>query len=74
MNAFAANLTVDSNLSLVDMARKLRPAASGDVSSYTLPTENDMVGDKAVLQLTDDAPTVLAYFAGTGPAPQLPTE
>jgi hypothetical protein len=39
-----------------------------------LPTENDMVGDKAVLQLTEDAPTVLAYFAGTGPAPQLPTE
>jgi LCP family protein required for cell wall assembly len=74
MDAFAANLKVDSNLSLVDMARKLRPAASGDVSSYTLPTENDMVGDKAVLQLTQEAPTLLAYFAGTGPAPQIPTE
>jgi len=39
------------------------------VASYTLPTRNDMIGDKAVLQLTNDAPTVLAYFAGTGPAP-----
>lgn len=74
MNAFAESLKIDSNLSLVDMARKMRPAASGDIASFTLPTENDMVGDKAVLQLTDEAPTVLAYFAGSGPVPQTTTE
>lgn len=74
MNAFSGSLKVDSNLSLVDMARKMRPAASGDIESYTLPTENDMVGDKSVLQLTEEAPTFLAYFAGTGPAPQTATE
>jgi LCP family protein required for cell wall assembly len=74
MSAFAENLKVDSNLSLVDMVRKLRPAANGEVASYTLPTRNDMVGDKAVLQLTSEAPTVLAYFAGKGPAPQIPSE
>ncbi len=74
MNAFSGSLKVDANLSLVDMARKLRPATGGDVQSYTLPTVNDMVGDKAVLQLGRDAPTVLEYFAGTGPAPQSSTE
>jgi LCP family protein required for cell wall assembly len=74
MNAFAGSLKVDSNLSLVDMARKMRPAAQGDIASFTLPTVNDMVGDKAVLQLGREAPTVLAYFAGVGPVPLSTTE
>ena len=43
-------------LQLVDLARKLRPAASGGAVSWALP-------------VTNDAPPLLAYFAGTGPAP-----
>ena len=67
-NATSA-FTVDATLQLVDLARKLRPAASGGAVSWALPVTNDMVNGMSVVRLTNDAPPLLAYFAGTGPAP-----
>ena len=64
---------VDPGLSLVDLGRKLRPAAQGGAVSWALPVTNDMVQGRAVVRLTNDAPPLLAYFAGTGPAPVVPS-
>ena len=69
MASFADSLTVDPSLKLVDMARKLRPAADAGTGSYSLTVVNDVVRDAEVLRLSTKSNDVLAYFAGTGPAP-----
>ena len=69
MASFADSLTVDPSLKLVDMARKLRPAADAGTKSYSLTVVNDVVRDAEVLRLSTKSNDVLAYFAGTGPAP-----
>lgn len=65
-------VTVDPGLGLVELGRRLRPVADGGAVSRALPVENDMVDGKSVVRLTSQAPPLLAYFAGTGPAPALP--
>lgn len=67
-NATSA-FSVDGGLQLIDLARKLRPAADGGAVSWALPVTNDMIGGRSVVRLTNDAAPLLAYFAGTGPAP-----
>ncbi len=69
MASFANALTVDPGLKLVDMARKLRPAADVGTASYSLTVVNDIIGEAEVLRLSTKSNDVLAYFAGTGPAP-----
>lgn len=69
MEQATSAFTVDSSLQLVDLARKLRPAASGGAVSWALPVTNDMVNGMSVVRLTNDAPPLLAWFAGTGPRP-----
>ena len=70
-NATAA-FSVDSGLKLVDLGRKLRPAAQGGAVSWALPVALDMIEGRSVVRLTNESTPVLAYFAGTGPAPAAP--
>lgn len=70
-NATSA-FSVDAGLKLVDLGRKLRPAAQGGAVSWALPVTLDMIDGRSVVRLTNDAAPLLAYFAGTGPAPPAP--
>lgn len=72
MSEATAAFSVDPRLELVDLARKLRPVADGGTLSYALPVANDMVGNRSVVRLVNDAAPLLAFFAGTGPAPEVP--
>jgi LCP family protein required for cell wall assembly len=72
MRQSASAVSVDPGLDLVDLARKLKPVADGGTVSYPLPVALDMVGDMSVVRLTNESSALLAYFAGTGPAPAPP--
>lgn len=69
LDAFAAAVTVDSRLDLIDLARKLRPMGDGTALSYTLPVDSGWAGSQFVFRLANDAQPMMAYFAGLGPAP-----
>ena len=69
LDSFTKAISVDENLDLIDLARKLRPVGDGSAVSYTLPVNDGFSGDNFVFRLADDAPALLAYFAGLGPAP-----
>jgi LCP family protein required for cell wall assembly len=63
-------VSVDERLDLTAFAKKLRPAATGDVRRYALVTYGDTVGDASVQRVDEASAPVLAFFAGTGPAPE----
>lgn len=63
-------VSVDERLDLTAFAKKLRPAATGDVRRYQLETYGDTVGDASVLRIAEGSAPVIAFFAGTGPAPE----
>ena len=69
LDAFAAAVTVDSRLDLIDLARKLRPMGDGSALSYTLPVDSGWAGSQFVFRLANDAQPMMAYFAGLGPVP-----
>ncbi len=69
MSSFVSAATVDGGLDLLDMVGKLRPMASNGATSYRLPVDPDMTGGAFRFLLSNDARPLLAYFAGTGPAP-----
>jgi LCP family protein required for cell wall assembly len=69
LKAFAAAVSVDERLDLIDLARKLRPIGEGTAISYALPVSDGWAGSNFVFRLANDAPPLLAYFAGLGPAP-----
>ena len=69
LDSFTKAISVDENLDLIDLARKLRPVGDGSAVSYALPVSDGFSGDNFVFRLADDAPALLAYFAGLGPAP-----
>ena len=69
LDSFAQAVSVDDGLDLIDLARKLRPVGDGSAVSYSLPVTSGWSGSNFVFRLANDAPTVLAYFAGLGPAP-----
>ncbi len=54
---------------LIDAANELRPLADGGLATYRLPVVGATIDGKSVLELDEGALRVLAYFAGTGPAP-----
>ena len=64
-------VVVDNNLDLIEFAKKLRPAAGGNIASFPLDVYGDMVGSSSVLQLGKGADELIAFFNGTGPRPQL---
>lgn len=69
LDAFAAAVSVDERLDLVDLARKLRPIGDGTAMSYALPVSTGWAGSQFVFRLADEEPPLLKYFAGRGPAP-----
>jgi LCP family protein required for cell wall assembly len=69
LDAFAAAVSVDERLDLIDLARKLRPIGEGTAISYALPVSDGWAGSQFVFRLANEAPPLLAYFAGLGPAP-----
>jgi LCP family protein required for cell wall assembly len=64
-------VVVDTNLDLIEFAKKLRPAAGGNIASFPLDVYGDMVGSNSVLKLGKGADELIAFFNGTGPRPQL---
>jgi LCP family protein required for cell wall assembly len=64
-------VVVDNNLDLIEFAKKLRPAAGGNIASFPLDVYGDMVGGNSVLKLGKGADELIAFFNGTGPRPQL---
>lgn len=73
MDSMTSAITVDQNLSLLDLAHKLRPMGDGTSKSYSLPVDSDMDNGTFVFRLNRDSQPVLAYFAGLSPvAPEVP--
>ena len=64
-------IPIHQNLDLTEFAKKIRPAAQGAISRYSLAVYGDQVGEDSVLRVAKDAAPVLAFFGGTGPAPEL---
>ena len=76
-SAFAGatdSVITDENLDLTEFAKKIKPAAQGAISRYSLAVYGDRVGEDSVLRVAKDAAPVLAFFGGTGPAPEVPDE
>jgi hypothetical protein len=67
-------IIIDENLELTEFAKKIKPAAQGAISRYSLAVYGDQVGEDSVLRVAKDAASVLAFFGGTGPAPEVPNE
>jgi len=49
----------------------MRPAASGNVASFPLSVYGDTINGNSVLQLSEEAAPLLAFFNGSGPRPEL---
>ena len=63
-------IIADSNLDLAEFAKKMRPAAKGDISRFSLDVYSDTVAGNSILKLGDGSAAVLAFFGGLGPAPE----
>jgi LCP family protein required for cell wall assembly len=72
-NGLAA-VSVDPALDLIDFATTMRPAAGGRMTSFPLPVYGDTVQGNSVLRLGEGSSALLAFFAGTGPRPQIATD
>jgi anionic cell wall polymer biosynthesis LytR-Cps2A-Psr (LCP) family protein len=73
-SAFAGatkSIITDENLDLTEFAKKVKPAANGVISRFSLVVYGDRVGEDSVLRVAKDAAPMLAFFGGTGPAPEL---
>jgi hypothetical protein len=64
-------IVVDEQLDLIEFAKKMRPAASGNIASFPLAVYGDTINGNSVLQLGDDAAPLLAFFNGSGPRPEI---
>ncbi len=62
-------IITDENLDLIEFAAKMKPAASGDITKYSLAVYSKSVGDESVLRVDKDSGPVLDFFGGRGPAP-----
>jgi LCP family protein required for cell wall assembly len=72
-NGLAA-VSVDPTLDLIEFAKTMRPAAGGRMTSFPLPVYGDSVQGNSVLRLGQGSSELLAFFAGTGPRPQIDTD
>lgn len=68
------SIITDDNLDLTKFAKKIKPAADGDISRYSLVVYGDRVGEDSVLRVAKDSTPVLEFFGGIGPAPELVDE
>ena len=64
-------IVVDEQLDLIEFAKKMRPAASGNIASFPLAVYGDTINGNSVLQLGEEAAPLLAFFNGSGPRPEL---
>ena len=64
-------IVVDEQLDLIEFAKKMRPAASGNVASFPLAVYGDTINGNSVLQLGEDSAPLLAFFNGSGPRPAI---
>ena len=62
-------IITDQNLDLTEFAKKMRPAAKGDISRYSLDVYSDSVAGNSILKLGEGSAPVLAFFGGLAPAP-----
>ena len=69
LESFSSAILVNEGLDLLDLGHKLRPMGDGSAKSYTLPVDSDMSTGSFVFRLANNAPPLLAFFAGLGPAP-----
>lgn len=72
MRGATAALLVDERLDMVEFAQLMRPAAAGQLRRFSLDTFGDTVRGNSVLQIAESAAPVLAFYAGSGPAPVPP--
>ena len=63
-------IITDDNLDLTEFAKKMRPAAKGDISRFSLDVYSDSVAGNSILKLGEGSAPVLAFFGGLGPAPE----
>lgn len=71
LGAYAKSLLADDKVDLLDTAQKLQGLGNRSTRSYSLDVVNDKVGNASVLRLSEASAPLLAYFAGTGPAPEV---
>lgn len=69
-----AAVSVDPGLDLIAFAKSMRPAAGGRMTSFPLPVYGDTVQGNSVLRLGQGSSELLAFFAGTGPRPQIESD
>ncbi len=63
-------IITDDNLDLTEFAKKMRPAAKGDISRFSLDVYSDTIAGNSVLKMGESSAPVLAFFGGLGPAPE----
>lgn len=69
IDAVTQSVSISQGLDVLEAAQALRAAFQDGIRTFSLPVYNDTVGDAAVLRMSDQAESLLAYFRGTGPAP-----
>ena len=72
MRGATSALVVDERLDMVEFAQLMRPAAAGQLRRFSLDTFGDTVRGNSVLRIAESAGPVLAFYAGSGPAPVPP--
>lgn len=72
MRGATSALLVDERLDMVEFAQLMRPAAAGQLRRFSLDTFGDNVRGNSVLRIAESAGPVLAFYAGSGPAPVPP--
>jgi len=72
MDGATSALLVDERLDMLEFAKLMRPAATGKLRRFALDTYGDTVRGNSVLRLADASAPVLAFYSGTGPAPEPP--
>ena len=71
MNGGLGAIIVDEKLNLIEFAKKMRPAANGNIASFPLAVYGDTINGNSVLQLGEDSAPLLAFFNGSGPRPEI---
>jgi LCP family protein required for cell wall assembly len=72
MGGATSALLVDSRLDMLEFAKLMRQAATGNLRRYALDTYGDTVRGNSVLRLAEGSAPVLAFYAGDGPPPPPP--
>jgi LCP family protein required for cell wall assembly len=69
MTSGGSALRIDDELDILAAAGSLRGAVQDGLEPWSLPVHGETINGAAVLELSDGADALLAYFRGDGPAP-----